>query len=104
MLSLGGLIFIVSVIISPLADCIDKWFEKDDHKRLEWAMNDILQLQRLAHEEVGCGTWIGEDFPITALGEKLAVLDVSDPDHPKLVKPEPRQMTVRIRRKISIML
>lgn len=46
-----------------------------------------MQLQRLAHEELGCGTWIGGDrFPITtAFGEKLAVIDISDPGHPKLV-------------------
>lgn len=71
----------------PVSDWLDKWLGKGDYQRLDWAMNDTLQLQRLAHEELGCGTWIGEEFPITAFGEKLAVLDVSVPGHPKLVNP-----------------
>lgn len=86
MLGLGGLIIIVSLIIELLTGWIDKRFGRDDC-RLEWAMNDTLQLQRLAHEELGCGTWVGNDFPITAFGERLAVLDISDPSHPKLVNP-----------------
>lgn len=73
--------------LAPLATQIDKRFGRGNHNRLEWAINDTLQLQRLAHEELGCGTWIAEGFPITAPGEKLAVLDVSDPAQPKLVNP-----------------
>lgn len=85
---LGVLIIVFSLIIAPLAHRIDIWLGRNNYKRLEWAINDFVQLQRLAHEELGCGTWIGGDeFPITALGQKLAVLDVADPCHPKLVNP-----------------
>ena len=56
----------------------------------EWFSNDKLQLQRMAHEELGLGgTWSGctgpHTIPITEKGQLLGVLDVSDPDHPRLV-------------------
>jgi hypothetical protein len=87
LLGLGGLIIIASYTIEPLAGWVDEWLGNGRYKRLEWATNDTLQLQRLAHEELGCGTWVGEDFPLTPAGERLAVLDISDPSHPKLVNP-----------------
>lgn len=87
MLGFGGFIIIVSIAIAPLAGWIDKWLGKSEYTRLEWIFSDTLQFQRLAHEELGCGTWTGEGVPITVFGEKLAVLDVSDSSHPKLVKP-----------------
>lgn len=87
MLGFGGLIIIVSTVIAPLAGWVDKWSGRGEYTRLEWTFSDTLQFQRLAHEELGCGTWTGEGVPITVLGEKLAVLDVSDPSHSRLVNP-----------------
>lgn len=57
------------------------------YQRLEWIVNETLQLQRMAHEEIGAGTWSGtaESLPITEKGERLAILDVSDEKHPQLV-------------------
>ncbi|KAL9114249.1 MAG: hypothetical protein Q9227_001671 [Pyrenula ochraceoflavens] len=56
---------------------------------LEWFSNNTLQLQRMAHEELGFGTWDGcvgpHAIPVTAKGELLAVLNRSNPTHPKLV-------------------
>ena len=53
---------------------------------MEWATNETLQLQRLAHEEIGFGEWTQTtgSIPITETGNTLAILDISDPDHPKL--------------------
>lgn len=63
------------------------------YARLEWFTNDALQTQRLAHEELGIeATWNGcagvRAVPITEKGEMLAVLDISDPKHPRLRAPE----------------
>lgn len=54
-------------------------------------MNQTFQLQRLAHEELGYGTWThaADSIPTTQRGEKLALIDTSDPDHPILVAPTP---------------
>ena len=54
-------------------------------------MNQTFQLQRLAHEELGYGTWThaADSIPITQRGEKLSLIDTSDPEHPILVAPTP---------------
>jgi hypothetical protein len=54
---------------------------------MEWTVNGTLQLQRLAHEELGYGTWrdCDKEVPIPILGdEELAVLDMADVEHPRL--------------------
>ncbi|KAL9618307.1 MAG: hypothetical protein Q9160_006957 [Pyrenula sp. 1 TL-2023] len=70
------------------------WLE---HRRIvkpqsmEWFANDTLQLQRLAHEELGLGDWSGcggtHSVPVTTKGQKLGILDDKDPDHPRLINP-----------------
>ena len=52
-------------------------------------MNETLQLQRLAYEEIGLGTWSGgaKSIPTTLAGEELGVLDLTDLDHPRLSAP-----------------
>ncbi|KAJ3569047.1 hypothetical protein NPX13_g6215 [Xylaria arbuscula] len=44
--------------------------------------------QRLAHEELGFGTWseVTETIPLTKTGELLGSLDITDPDHPTLCR------------------
>lgn len=56
------------------------------YQRLEWITNETLQIQRLAHEEAGYGTWMrtAEDYPVTTPGARLAKLDISEPEHPRL--------------------
>lgn len=57
----------------------------------EWFSNDTLQLQRMAHEELGVGHWqncIGpRAVPVTESGELLGVFGGEDAKHPKLVNP-----------------
>lgn len=59
-----------------------------DYRRLAWKSNGLFQLQRLAHEEAGFGTWErrAKNVPVTALGETLATLDVNYPEHPMVLK------------------
>lgn len=68
---------------------VQKRWKVDAYKRLEWSTHGTLQLQRLAHEEIGCGTWTkgAQDVPITGPGDQLALLDISNPEHPRLVTP-----------------
>lgn len=69
--------------------CIQTRRGANVYARLEWGTNETLQLQRLAHEELGVGTWEGcaGDVPVTKRGERLAVLDLGDLDHPRLKAP-----------------
>jgi hypothetical protein len=56
------------------------------YELLEWSTNNVLQLQRLAYEEMGFGTWSRGDelIPVTKEGELLAALDIADESHPRL--------------------
>jgi hypothetical protein len=75
--ALGGSFIILSYIIQPLLLwAIERW-NWDTYAMMEWSINETLQLQSAAHEELGMGTWtrkIGE-VPVTKVGERLAVVD-----------------------------
>ncbi|KAF9634368.1 hypothetical protein BFW01_g5263 [Lasiodiplodia theobromae] len=85
---LGGFIIVLSYTIEPITACIQTRRRSDHYSRLEWVANDVLQLQRLAHEELGLGgVWrnCAGAVPTTERpDDQLGVLDVSDPEHPRL--------------------
>lgn len=57
------------------------------YQQLEWATNETLRLERMAHEAFGAGSWVGaaEVVPVTTeKGERLGMLDVADETHPRL--------------------
>lgn len=58
---------------------------------LEWYNNGTLQLQRMAHEELGLGDWTGctgsSVIPVTEKGQLLGVHDSTDLKHPRLAHP-----------------
>lgn len=87
----GTTIIVLSHTIEPLASCIQKRRRLDTYSRPEWSLNETLQLQRLAHEELGVGTWHNgaETIPFTDSGERLATVDLTDPDHLRLKAPPP---------------
>ncbi|KUI59498.1 hypothetical protein VP1G_06720 [Cytospora mali] len=83
----GGLVIIFSYALEPIMSCLQRRYGKfRRYNLLEWAANDVLQLQRLAYEEAGMGTWRGSEksVPVTESGETLGPLDLSNPKHPRL--------------------
>lgn len=82
-----GLLIIISITIESFIEWMGKKFEKKNYQQLEWMSNNILQLQRFAHEELNCGIWIEKNIPVTTALETLAILDISEPSHPRLVNP-----------------
>ena len=83
------LIICINVGLHRLVTYVQRERDLKVHRRLAWKSNGLLQLQRLAHEEAGFGTWerCAKDVPVTAKGEVLTTLDVTDPEHPVLVRP-----------------
>jgi hypothetical protein len=70
-----------------------------DYALIEWASDESLQLQRLAQEGIGWGTWSNctEIIPTTAgTGETLGSVDISDLDHPKLYRPGHYDLTEKL--------
>ncbi|RWA10841.1 hypothetical protein EKO27_g4264 [Xylaria grammica] len=88
----GGLIIILSYISESLLDCLSRRRKWKQYEFLEWTTHESLQLHRLAHENVSPGNWIGgaNKVPITTANAMLAHLDISNPEHPVLVRPEPK--------------
>ena len=88
-LGLGLLIICVNLGLHPLVSYVQRERDLKDYRRLAWKTNGLLQLQRLAHEELGFGTWdrCAKAVPVTAKDEVLATLDVTDPEHPVLLRP-----------------
>jgi hypothetical protein len=87
-LGVGGLLIILASTIELLAECVSKCSRRGTYRRLEWSANGMLQLQRLAHEELGYGgAWMSTAafVPVTRpASEPLAILDVHDVHHPRL--------------------
>ena len=93
--SLFGLLFIfvggllitsLALSMEHIAAFIQRTLKLDPYRRLEWASNSFLQLQRMAHEELNVGTWArgDETIPLTKELVSLARLDVLDEKYPKL--------------------
>ncbi|KAL9620224.1 MAG: hypothetical protein Q9160_005233 [Pyrenula sp. 1 TL-2023] len=85
----GGLIIVLGYALEFLVSLIQtRLFGRVRYSQLEWSINDYLQMQRVAHEELGIGPWKDvkgvRAIPVTEKGQLLAVLDVQNPDHPRL--------------------
>jgi hypothetical protein len=49
--------------------------------KLEWTLYELLQLQRMAYEGYGIGTWSGQTdlVPVTMFGEKFSLPSTNPP-------------------------
>jgi hypothetical protein len=90
-LVVGGTFIIMENTIEALTEWFDKRPKrrkniKTSYTRLEWQSNTTLQLHRLAYEVSGYGTWqdCTGTLPVTLPGETLGLLDVHDPQHPRI--------------------
>ncbi|KAL9624353.1 MAG: hypothetical protein Q9160_001315 [Pyrenula sp. 1 TL-2023] len=90
-LTLGSLIIALTFAAESIFKFVQRRRRKAKYQELEWISNETLQLQRMAHEELGMGNWTRatKTIPITGPEERLAILDVSDETHPTLTRPLP---------------
>ncbi|KAF2020285.1 hypothetical protein BU24DRAFT_448587 [Aaosphaeria arxii CBS 175.79] len=102
-LSIGTLIMALDLLLEPLLEymhahhprLIPRTSSSDEataYARAEWNLNTTLHFQRLAHENLGVGTWryggwLGHPVTVGEKGEKLAMVDVRDWGHARLVAP-----------------
>lgn len=93
-LCLGGFFMLAAMLLEPVVAGLFKlpWFQHNRKWRYayaEWQAGSTLQLQRLAHESLGAGTWSNTagTVPVTRPEERLAMLDISDSTHARLMRP-----------------
>ncbi|KAI0411567.1 hypothetical protein F5X98DRAFT_380641 [Xylaria grammica] len=96
----GFLITILSLAIDPILDYAQRRWKYREYENLEWISNETLQLQRLAYDESGQGEWskCTDYVPVTAPDEKLGILNLADPEHPRLRQPKPPRSSKKIPR------
>ncbi|KAI0184252.1 hypothetical protein EV127DRAFT_516280 [Xylaria flabelliformis] len=82
----GFLLAVISYLVEPASAWLQKRGSHWQYKHLEWTTNATLQLQRLAHEGIGQGTWSkgAQTIPSTKEDEYLGLLDISNLEHPVL--------------------
>ncbi|KAL5360493.1 hypothetical protein BJX96DRAFT_184582 [Aspergillus floccosus] len=72
LLAVGGVIVLFNLALdSIMARVGPKWFPGSAYRRLNWALDDKLQLQRMAFEGARVGHWHGQTaaVPVTDKGE-----------------------------------
>ena len=89
-LIVGMILLLVGFTIDTVVGFFQRRFRIGAYKRLQWTLDQQLQLHRLAYEAAGQGTWTGgtSSVPITKPEDLLGIPDGVDRDHPRL---EPRR-------------
>jgi hypothetical protein len=90
--SVGGSLILTSYLLEPVSKSLHKNKGYKKYQHLEWTTNATLQLQRLAHEEAGFGSWSSctGTVPNTKANELLGTLDIINPKHP-ILQPSSRE-------------
>ncbi|KAE8451722.1 hypothetical protein EG329_003179 [Mollisiaceae sp. DMI_Dod_QoI] len=84
--TLGGTIICVSLFLEKFVGYLQVRFKRGLYSQVRWQLDSTLQLQRMAFEEVGLGTWTGgaDDVPVTEKREQFAPATEWDDWHPSI--------------------
>jgi hypothetical protein len=76
-LVIGGILIVTDLFLASVVGHFQRGYAAANRKRLEWVQNGFLQLQRLAYQRGGMGTWTGEEnsVPLTQKNEKLGLVN-----------------------------
>ncbi|KAL8739322.1 MAG: hypothetical protein Q9181_000053 [Wetmoreana brouardii] len=82
----GGLLILTASGLDTFVGFIRSKLDWEDHKRLQWTLDEKMQLQRLAFEEAGQGRWSGgtDAVPTTSKDELLGFRFGLNKNHPRL--------------------
>ncbi|KAF3000316.1 hypothetical protein E8E13_009145 [Curvularia kusanoi] len=89
----GSIVMLIATFLEEIVGLILKYPRLSSpnlvYAYASWQASSTLQLHRLANENLGLGTWsrTNEAVPVTVLNDTLAVLDVADPRHARMVAP-----------------
>jgi len=85
-LVVGAMLIFTNLILDLVVGWIQHRWNIGDYRRLQWVLDEKLQLQRMAYEEAGIGTWSGttDAVPVTKYGEMLGLPSGIDAKHPRL--------------------
>lgn len=93
-LNVGILLILLSLFLDSLTGYFRSRLFKNDYKRVQWGLDGIFQLHRLAYEAAGQGAWTGgaNSIPITKRGDLIGGPEFhADSRHPTLHMREKRE-------------
>lgn len=100
-----AVILIVGIFLMLLSLWLDsimgylRWkLQYNDYKRMQWGLDGMFQLHRLAYEAAGQGAWTGgtDAIPITQRGDLLGMPEFhADSKHPTLQMREQREYPIQ---------
>lgn len=87
---MGTLITVTSYTLEPILNWLHKHRQHKSYANLEWISNNSLQLHRMIYEQLMGQDWANctNDVPITDPESFLINLDISDPEHPVIRRPQ----------------
>lgn len=82
-----SVLILTNLALETIVGFIQKRCKIGAYRRLQWIVDGKLQLQRMAFEQSGMGTWSGgaAAVPVTRLGEKFGLPWYTDANHPRLL-------------------
>ncbi|KAM0796423.1 hypothetical protein BDR22DRAFT_976173 [Usnea florida] len=85
-LIVGSLLISISLVLPLLVGALRHVFKWKKHKGLQWTIDSKLQMQRLAYEEAGQGSWTGgaSSVPVTRENDLLGMPEGVNAHHPRL--------------------
>lgn len=85
-LIVGTMLILTNLILDLVVGWIQSRWNIGNYRHLQWISDDKLQLQRMAYEEAGIGTWSGTTsaVPVTKYGDRLGLPLNTDARHPRL--------------------
>lgn len=103
-LIVGILLMILSISLDLLSSYFRSKLQKHEHKQVQWGLDGIFQLHRLAYEAAGQGTWTGgfNSIPVTKKGDLIRVPDFrAHSRHPTLRMREQREDSAQLSDQIT---
>lgn len=103
----GIFLMLLSLFLDSLTGHFRSKLHKHDYKQVQWGLDGIFQLHRLAYEAAGQGTWTGgfNSIPVTRQGDLIRVPDFrTDSIHPTLRMREQREDSEQVCDQITTFL
>ena len=77
--AVGSVIIITNIILEPLVSYIHRnWATGHDYRRLQWVLDGKLQLQRMAYQYSGLGSWENLDGCVPVTTDEAAIFRLPD--------------------------
>ena len=82
----GALLIFTNLVLETVVGFIQRKMNTGNYKRLQWTLDEKMQMQRLAYEGAGQGRWRGgaSTVPVTVYGDVFGIPDHVDKNHPRL--------------------